>query len=79
MSEVIVVMNARWRVTDDLRQWIVEVRKGQQRDKASGWAGRRFHLQRTALIRSVQELCAPLEPEALEALRSLPAQHPSCG
>lgn len=74
---VIANLNARWRVVDDPLQWILQVRKGRPTAKASGWRDRRFHVQRTALMRSVAELCGPVEPEACRMLAALPATHPS--
>lgn len=79
MSEVIAVLNDRWRVVDDPLQWILEVRKGRSRSRATGWTGRRFHCQRTALIRSIRELCGEVDPAALAVLDALPQRHPSCG
>jgi len=76
MSEVIVTLNGRWRVTNDPLQWILEVRRGRSRAKASGWSGRRFHRQRTALMRSIRELCGEVDPTALAVLEILPERHP---
>lgn len=79
MNEVIVILNERWRVVDDTLQWILEVRKGERRVKASGWVGRRFHCQRTALMRSIDELCGVVDPAALADLETLPGRHRSPG
>lgn len=65
-------LNSRWRVTDDGIQWILEVRRGHKTVKRSGWTGRRYHRQRTPLIRSIGELCEPIDADALAIIQALP-------
>jgi hypothetical protein len=69
---VIATLNDRWRVVDDGEvQWILQVRKGQETLKSTGWRDRRFHLSRTGLCASIRELCGPIAPEAETALDQL--------
>lgn len=65
-----VVLNDKWRVTWDSLQWILENRSRKER-----WEGRRFHQQREWLVRSIRELCGPVEPDAMAALQRLPEWH----
>jgi len=75
----VVELSDHWRIVDDPLQWILMVRKGHCRAKASGWRAHRFHVQRTALIASVQRFCGHIRPEAMAWLASLPVLHPSRG
>jgi len=69
---VIAILNDRWRVVDDGEvQWILQVRKGQETPKSTGWRDRRFHLSRTGLRASIGELCGSIDPEAEAALSEL--------
>lgn len=77
MNEVVVILNGRWRVTNDPLQWILEVRRGRKTGKATGWKGRRFCQQRRTLIREIGELCGEVAPAAMAILQALPDQHPS--
>lgn len=69
----------RWRLVDDGIQWILEVRKGRERAKATGWRARSFFLSRTALLRVVRETVGGLPQEAVRCIESLPARHPGPG
>ena len=73
---VIAVLNNSWRVVDDPLQWILEVRKGHKRQRASGYSGRSYCCSRTALLRCIREHCGAVDPEALVILRHLPDRHP---
>ena len=66
----------RWRVTDDGIQWILWVRKGNPRRKASGYRGHAFCLWRTALLRSVREKFGHVPPEFEQVVATLPERHP---
>ena len=70
-------MNDLWRVRDDGVQWILEVRKGRKRAKASGYVGRRFHVSRTALRASISELCGNVSQVGLSEILGLPERHPA--
>jgi hypothetical protein len=72
MIEFPVQLNDRWRVTIDANQWILEVRKGRKRAKASGWQGRSYCFWRTALFRCIRDYCGPVDPTALEVLNQFP-------
>lgn len=74
MNEIAYV-NDRWRVMDDGIQWILEVRCGRKTAKRSGYTGRRFHRQRTPLIRSIDELCGEVDRDALALVRELPDRY----
>ena len=63
-------LSDRWRVAHDGRlQWIVEQRRGRR------WRGRRFHVERDALLRSIAEMCGPVEPAAVATIRAWPARY----
>ena len=72
MAEPLVQLNANWRVADDPPQWALQSRDGRQREKASGWAGRKFIRNRDHLLRRIEELCGNVDPEAIEIIRSWP-------
>jgi hypothetical protein len=73
---VIAELNDRWRVTDDGQlQWILEVRKGRERSKATGWRGRSFHTTRTHLLADIERLCGSAESNAMDALAELPTKY----
>ena len=78
-DRIVARLNERWRVVYDPLQWILQVRKGQARTRATGWTSRRFHRQRTALIRSVHELCGDVAPAAMARIEALTYRHSSCG
>ena len=65
MPNVLVVLNERWRVVDDPIQWILQVRKGRETARASGWRSRNFCVSRTGLRRSIGELCGEVDPVAV--------------
>ena len=75
-SPVIALLNDRWRVIDDPLQWILEVRTGRPTRKATGWQGRAFCTQRSALIRCIGEYCGKVDPAALGIIKRLPKKHP---
>jgi hypothetical protein len=72
---IVTVLTNRWRVTDDPIQWILEVRKGGKRQKASGWRGRSFCRSRTSLQRCIRELCGAVDAAALDIIDGLPDWH----
>ncbi len=66
-------LNDRWRIADDGRlQWILQYRYGED---AAAWRGRRFHVERDALLRSIRELCGAVDPAATAAVAIWPAMH----
>ena len=71
----IIVLNDLWRVRDDGVQWILEVRKGRKRARASGYVGKWFHVSRTALRESVRALCGSVDPIALQLIEALPLRY----
>ncbi|MGE0735304.1 MAG: hypothetical protein AB7P50_11180 [Alphaproteobacteria bacterium] len=72
-------LSARWRIVNEPLQWVLQVRKGRCRARATGWRAIRFHVERTALIASVQRFCGDVRPEAMAVLAALPELHPSRG
>ena len=76
IRKVIIFKDTRWRVVDDGIQWILEVRKGNPRRKASGYRGHAFCLWRTALPRSVREKFGHVPPEFEQVVAGLPERHP---
>ena len=74
-SNVLVVLNERWRVVDDPMQWILQVRKGRETARASGWRSRSFCVSRTGLCRSICELCGEVDPVAVAFVETWPEQH----
>jgi len=77
-------------VIDDPLQWILQRKKGNPRNKNSGWRGRSFCRTREALLRCVREYCCSpdkgqlrciqeyrgVDKAALQQLRALPEWHP---
>ena len=69
---IVVRLNANWRVRDDgALQWLLELQHGEP-GKAEKWCGRRFHVDRDVLLRSIAELCGPVAPSALAVIIALP-------
>lgn len=66
----------RWRITDDGAQWILWVRKGHERKKASGYLAMSFCLQRTSLIHVIAEKFGAVPPAAEGIIDGLPYRHP---
>ena len=76
MAKVIAQLNDRWRVIDDSLQWILQVRRGRDTSKATGWRGHVFCTQRTALQRCIREYCGEVDSVALATVDALPERHP---
>ncbi len=72
MVDALVQLNDTWRVADDPPQWALQSRDGEQREKASGWAGRKFIRNRDHLIQGIDELCGNVDQQAIEIIRSWP-------
>ncbi len=62
------------RIVEDSLQWIVQRRKGNARDKNSGWASVRFHRERAALLLYVQTHF-PDATAVTAAIQALPERH----
>ena len=69
------ILNAKWRVVDDLLQWILQVRSGRERAKASGWRARSWCASRGGLLRCVTEYCGDVDPDALAVIEAFPEMH----
>ncbi len=69
MAGLLVQLNADWRVSDDPPQWALQCRDGHAREKASGWAGRKFIRDRDHLLRRISESCGEVDPAAVMAGR----------
>lgn len=74
-SSIIARLNGRWLLADDGIQWILAVRRGLKGAAGTKWSGRRFHRCRTSLIRSIGELCVPVDPGAMAIVRTLPDRY----
>ena len=58
-------LNSDWAVGDDRAlQWLLLRRAGDE------WHPRRFHVERDALLRSIRELCDPVDPVAVDTVRT---------
>ena len=68
-------LNENWRVVDDPLQWILQRKKGNPRNKNTGWQSRSFCTTREGLLRCVREYCGEVEPAALAKLAALPPNH----
>mgnify|MGYP003375773489 CR=1 FL=1 len=68
----ILQLNDHWRLAHDGQlQWVLQVRKGQVRAKASGFVSKRFYTSRTALMAAVATWCGVISPSAERALLSI--------
>lgn len=62
-------LNERWRVVDDPLQWVLQRRKGNPREKNSGWEGRSFPRTRKGLLRCIREYCCSSDQGHLRSIR----------
>ncbi len=69
-----VVLNDRWRVSEDSLQWMLQRRDNKPGKKAK-WTGRSFCRTREALLRCVNDYCGIIDAEALKRLEALPDFH----
>lgn len=68
LNEATMALNARWRVRDDGRlQWHLEYVKPNGK-----WIGRRFHVERDPLLRSIRELCGEVDQAAIATVEGWP-------
>ena len=68
-------LNDGWLLTHDgSLQWILQRRMSTLR-KPARWGGRRFHLERDPLLRSIAELCGPVDASAVETIRAWPPRY----
>ena len=69
-------LNDRWRIAHDGKaQWILQVRKGNPRAKASGYASKKFYLRRTPLIAAIDEYCGDVAGHKTWILASWPERY----
>jgi hypothetical protein len=73
---IVVVLNDKWRVVDEDRQWILQKKKGRRTAKSSGYTSQKFHRSREDLNRSIREGCGTISPAAQAILNGLPDQYP---
>ena len=78
-SEWPIVLNARWRVTFDPLEWILQVGKGRKDARHSGYRDRSFCTTRAVLKRDVRRLAGDVDPAAIAIIDTLPDQHPHYG
>jgi hypothetical protein len=75
-NAAVVALNAGWRVRDDGElQWILE-RRCSKPDKPAMWTGRRYHGERDSLLRSISELCGPVDVGVVETIKGWPDCYP---
>ena len=68
-------LNEGWRLAHDgSLQWIL-LRRMSKRGKPAKWGGRRFHVERDPLLRSIAELCGPVDANATETIRAWPPRY----
>lgn len=69
-------INGHWRVVvcRDGIQWILQHLSRDLRPDGSGWEGCSYCTTRSALIRSIQSKCGPVDAAVLAALDDLPGQ-----
>ena len=65
-------LNDRWRVVEDPLQWIIQVRKGQNGNRTTGWQSRHFFVFQTALRRAIDEYCGDVDPAAMTIIDGRP-------
>ena len=70
---VVLMLNDRWRITDDPPQWTLEQRVSEPSAKATGWKKRKFIIHRDHLLKRIDEMCGQVDREAIETIRSWPA------
>ncbi len=74
-NPLVAQLNDRWRVVDDPPQWTLQKRKGNPRNKNSGWSHRSHCRTKEGLLQCVREYCSNVDPSALSKLASLPDFH----
>ena len=74
-NRLVAQLNATWRVIDDPLQWILQRKRGNRRNKNSGWKGRSYCRTRAALLRCIREYCGEVAVEALAKVQALPEWH----
>lgn len=68
----ILQLNDRWRLAHDGNlQWVLQLRQGRVRSKASGYVSRRFYTSRGALLAAVNRLCGSISPAAARTLLTI--------
>jgi hypothetical protein len=72
----ILQLNDGWRIAHDgALQWVIQRSSVTRRTGARRWQGRRFHVERDPLLRSIRELCDPLDQSAVETIKGWPARY----
>ena len=70
-----IVLNDRWRVTDDPLQWILQYRESDPSERSTGYKARSFCGSRGGLTRCVRDYCGDVDPDALARIDLLPDLH----
>ena len=70
--ESIIALNTRWRVVDLHGQWILQHRKNRKTKKGGPYRARSYHLQRSSLLRCIQNYCGSVDNGARRTLKALP-------
>ena len=88
-NRLVTQLSETWRVVDDPLQWKLQRKKGNPRNKNSGWRDRSFCTTRDVLLRCIREYCCSpdegesrciheyrdVEEAALQRVRELPEWH----
>jgi hypothetical protein len=74
-NRLVAQLNESWRVIDDPLQWRLQRKKGNSREKNSGWVDRSYCTTREGLLRCIRECCGVVEPTALAKLNALSVHH----
>ncbi len=74
--DVPIVLNDRWRVVDDLLQWILQYRESDPSERSTGYKARSFCGSRGGLTRCVRDYCGDVDPDAFMVIQFLPTMHP---
>ena len=74
-DRLLLQLNDGWRlVHDGSLQWTLQRRHSTPR-KTAKWSGRRFHVERDPLLRSIAELCGPVDASAVETIKGWPPRY----
>jgi hypothetical protein len=68
-------LNKGWRLAHEgSLQWIL-LRRMSKLGKPAKWGGRRFHVELDSLLRSIAELCGPVDASVVETIRAWPPRY----
>src|SRR4029450_5580101 len=72
----ILQLNDGWRIAHDgALQWVLQRSSVNRSTSARRWQGRRFHVERDPLLRSVSELCGSVDQSAVDTIKLWPPRY----